>query len=757
MLDPPAVPDRARLQLGRALGPAAICALVLIVNIPALAHLVDVNPLDKLAQLTTARSNGFLPGLDTLDPDIGWTAQALGHRAALDWLHGQIPWWNPFEGIGVPLAAEMQAAAFFPPVLLFALADGSLYFHIFIELAAGLGTYFLLRELELSRPVASVGGALFALNGTFSWVWHAPMNPVAFLPLALLGVERLARKPRSNSGWVILALGIALSFYAGFPETAYLDALFVLAWAVFRLVQARRVQWRPLALGLALGGVVGLLLSLPLALPFAQYLPTAYTGQHAIGYSPLSSVDIPILGMPYLYGPLFAFNSHAPALNMYFGPVGGFVGLATLVLAVAGLVSSRRSLGFRLLLAAVALVSLAWSFGIEPFTQLTNLLPYADHVMVARYVAADWELAFVVLAALGLESLRPSKDPNPRTSIAPRNGLLAGIGVVALLAVAAALSAPGSSASKLLHVAATRGYVTAALAWGAAVAIVVALVALVTRLRQTRWAGVIVGTVLILDAATMAFLPQLSSPRSATVDTRVAAYLAQHLGLDRFYSIGSFHSDYGAYFGTASVDTTDLPIPSAWATETGKLAPNTVPFKFDGRVVDQKGPSALKMFLARLPQYEALGVRYLVIGGGRPSPTIEHAGLRLVYDDGSASVYLVPHPGTYWSAAGGSCTLSSATLDAITATCTRTATLVRAGLYMPGWAATVNGSPTPVHDSGALLTAIRIPAGRSEVAFSYAPPHTDLALAGFLVGLLLLIGVPLAPPAIARLRRRRLA
>jgi hypothetical protein len=40
----------------------------------------------------------------------GWTSQALGHLAALDWLHGTVPWWNPFEGLGAPLIWEPGGA-----------------------------------------------------------------------------------------------------------------------------------------------------------------------------------------------------------------------------------------------------------------------------------------------------------------------------------------------------------------------------------------------------------------------------------------------------------------------------------------------------------------------------------------------------------------------------------------------------------------------------------------------------------------------
>ena len=59
-----------------------------------------------------------LPGLPTIDPNVAFTSQALGIRAAHDWLSGHIPWWNAFEATGVPLAGEMQSAALFLPWIL---------------------------------------------------------------------------------------------------------------------------------------------------------------------------------------------------------------------------------------------------------------------------------------------------------------------------------------------------------------------------------------------------------------------------------------------------------------------------------------------------------------------------------------------------------------------------------------------------------------------------------------------------------------
>jgi hypothetical protein len=214
-----------------------------------------------------------IPGSPFLDPNAGFTSQALGHLAAWDWLHRVIPWWNPYTGIGVPLAGELQPGAFFLPFnLLLILKDGVLWQRIAMQIVAGLATYALLRELGLSRLAAFMGGALFALNGVIAWT----PGPAAvycsspFLPCLLWGIER-ARKPRQGAASILaIGLAIAWSILAGFPEPAYISGLLALAWGLYRLastpapwVVARR----------ALGGfALGLLVATPLLIAFVDYL-----------------------------------------------------------------------------------------------------------------------------------------------------------------------------------------------------------------------------------------------------------------------------------------------------------------------------------------------------------------------------------------------------------------------------------------------------------------------------------------------------
>ena len=75
-----------------------------------------------------------------------------------------MPYWNHFEGLGAPLAGEMQSGAFSPFVLLLLFRNGLLYLHVVLEIIAGIATFLFVRRLALHRIPALVAGALFALK-----------------------------------------------------------------------------------------------------------------------------------------------------------------------------------------------------------------------------------------------------------------------------------------------------------------------------------------------------------------------------------------------------------------------------------------------------------------------------------------------------------------------------------------------------------------------------------------------------------------
>jgi ABC-type multidrug transport system fused ATPase/permease subunit len=172
-----------------------IIAIIIAANGLYLTNTLQNNPFNQRAGLTVSQKPPLTTGYNTIDPNDGFTAQALGHAAAEQWLSGHVPYWNHYEGVGAPLAGEMQSAAFFLPlVLLLHFSNGLLYMHICLEIIAGISTYLFLRRLKLSHAAAFTGGVAFALSAAFVWLTNAVVNPVAFLPMLFLGVEMISSK-----------------------------------------------------------------------------------------------------------------------------------------------------------------------------------------------------------------------------------------------------------------------------------------------------------------------------------------------------------------------------------------------------------------------------------------------------------------------------------------------------------------------------------------------------------------------------------
>ena len=82
--------------------------------------------------------------------------------------------------------------------------------------------------------------------------------------------------------------------------------------------------------------------------------------------------------------------------------------------------------------------------------------------------------------------------------------------------------------------------------------------------------------------------------------------------------------------------------------------------------------------------------------------------------------------------------------------------LLLADTYYPGWTATVDGTPTPVHRANLSVRGIRIPAGRHEVRFAYDAPGVAGGLRITLLAIaMLLVWAGIASYSAARARRYR--
>jgi hypothetical protein len=708
---------------------AIIALAVMVGNALAWTGLVNLSPMTVTTDLTTSVCH-LTCGKAWIDSDVGAISQPMGHLAAMDLLHLHAPWWNPFQGLGAPLAGEMQSASLFPLVLLLALPGGLVWFHISLELIAGVATYFLARRLGASTVIAAGGGALFALNGTYAWIGNSVLNPVAFLPMLVLGVEMIiASAPhRRQYGWYVAALALALSFYAGFPEVAYLDALFAGVWALVRLPSVdlgTRVRALRRLLYAAFAGIA---LALPILVPFRDYLNQGYVGDHtALGeLYHMSPRVLPMFFDPYLYGTIFS----NPAAGAYWGSVGGYLGASITALALAGLFG-RRHRPLRIFLLAWIVLAIAGSINLFGTRAVWNLIPLVNDSGFGRYIPASIELAAIVLAVLALTDATQSAVAHWRIAGAATVTAMA-FGLLVLTANSVNRGVVMSGRVRLFHAALD------ALPFVSLALLVAAILLLRGRWRTWIAVAVIIGESVVLFAAPMA-----SAPSSLTVDLTPVHFLQANLGQYRYIDVAVLYPNWGSEYGVSSLAANDLPMPRSFVNYIqSSLFPGIQPpnaFSVHGLLYNR--PTMEQEIATHLKAYEDASVKYILTRTTMPLvPQLAAVGLKKVWSDAIATVYELPDPRPLFSTKSSSCTVSSSSFTEASVNCpTGASTLLRTEQSMKGWTATVNGRRAAITTIDTVYQQIKVPQGASTVLFSFEPPHELLALVAGFAALLVLI------------------
>ncbi len=696
------------------------------------------NPFSLYSGLGTVPFHS-LHTLPTTDPNVYATAYTLGTRAASMLVHGHLPWWNPYEGLGAPLAGELQSGALFPATPLLLLHDGSLLFHLVLELVAGIATYWLLRTFRCNPLVATIGGMLYATNGTFAWLANAAFNPVCFIPIMLLGVERARRAAASDGagGWRWLAVGTTFALLAGFIETSALALVFVTVIAVQRAWTLDRRRILAFARKFVAGAAAGIAIASPLLVAFRDYLSVGYVYEHAgnAASGALSGSYVAMSISPYLFGRIFE-NSY-PQIHLLWGGVGGYAGFALMALAIASLFG-RRDRGLRIVLAAWVGVSLADAVGMPGVRQVLGALPVINHIVLYRYLPPTWELALVLLAALALRDA--ANATRTQSVVAITSGVLA---TCTILLVGLALGRGSLQA--------TRATTTTSYDRSVLLVLVVIGALVLASVAPRRARTILLGAVAVCEAGLLFAIPLLSWPAANPVDTKVASFLAANVGTARFFSLGAPSANFGTQVSVRQLNVVDLPVPKANVPIYRQLDPSQNPTVFSGTHSSAPGSGIdLQQFFKSLVLYEQLGVEYVVaptklhLFAGRPVAT-------LAYHDARFEIWQLTHYRPLVRVPG--CRVAATTLDTYVVHCQHRSTLRRNELYFAGWSATVNGATVAVRDAG-RFQAVPVPKGRSVVALTYLPPGVGLSGLASLLGILALL-VPWG--LVARWQRRRRA
>jgi len=722
-------------SLERRFGPSAIPVILIIAavlagNILYVSGQTIENPITWTAGLSHYLCH-ISCGRPAIDPNLGFITQPLGHQAALDLWHGHFPWWNFYEGLGQPLAGEMQSAALFPLTLLFGLSSGLLWFHVGLEIIAGLSTYFLARRLSMPVVVAVAIGSVFALNGTYAWLGNAVLNPVAFLPMLLLGVEMIIESAASptNRGWYVAAIALALSLYAGFPEVAYFDGLFAGLFALVRVgALAKPQRWRALR-RLGLGGVGGVVLALPALIPFYDFLKVAYVGAHTSSGSDsfihLPTSALPMYFDPYVYGTIF-FN---PNVSLPWGNIGGYFTISVTTLALVGLFGVRYR-ALRVAIGAWTLLGLAGTFDLWHARQLWNVIPLVSNASFPRYVTPSCEMAVVLLAGFGLWDFAA-------TTSARRRLMFASVVSMLILLWSVHEAGPFNNGVTMGHKAHVVFF-----ALGLVPFFCVLAYAVLSRLGALAWAPLLIALIVVGESLVMYVVPTGEAPKQITIDQAPITYLQTHEGEYRFIDFAVIFPNWGTQYQLNSLSAIDLPFPLAYKNFIqGHLYPGLEPAN---QFVIKNGMTGIQlmetMVATHLRAYEDASAKYLVMPSAVViDPRLLSEGLTKVFSDSLATIYQLPHPRALFSTPNAGCTIQSTAPSLAVTNCKRPSTLTWTELSMKGWSATVNGVRTPITTLRGVYQQVNVPAGTSNVSFTFRPPHELLALALFALAALFML------------------
>ena len=378
--------------------------------------------------------------------------------AARELRAGRLALWNPHQFCGYPFAANGQSAIFYPPNWLLALVDvrwgmGLLAaLHVF---AAATLTFAFAQRIGMRPASAAFAGIAFAWGGFMTGWLELPtlVNAATWLPGALLGVALIFE--RSRWGAPVLAVSLGLSLLAGhFQIAAYVwlaTALYAGLRALWEAVNRR--AWHPGALvtGFVLAGLLGAAQVVP-TLELIANSPRGGGSASAAGFEfqrqrALQPAELGLLLRPNLFGNPAHGDHVLVRYGIPYAEHCGFVGIVTVLLALAGIAVARtRHYAFFLLLGALALnaamlgpVARVMYFGIPKlglagsFTRTLSVYTFAVALAGAggldalvrwlerRPGRARWRvgpgavLAAAALAVLAWELLPWAQDYLPRT------------------------------------------------------------------------------------------------------------------------------------------------------------------------------------------------------------------------------------------------------------------------------------------------------------------------------------------------------
>lgn len=320
-------------------------------------------------------------------------AEYLGARLA----DGQIPLWNPQQGLGAPFMATLQPGVLYPPNWLHAwlptqpalIALAALHVALAAALAGALA-----RRLGATPLGCACTSLLYVSSVTFlQSVWTPPLLAASALaPGVFLALDRVISRPSAARATALGAV-VALQLFAGWPLTVVMTAYTAALYAGVRWATSARAR---LSRGFALlsGATLGGAFAAPLLIPAYEL---AVRSTRALGSVDRSQA-------------VWIESSHDASLIfgqlLQWGASGGLPGLPALGLAALALFHAGPYFARIAALAVAALCFQLGSFPNDfPVYDAMRSLPLLEDFRFPFHYREMSALLFAVLAGVGLGRL----------------------------------------------------------------------------------------------------------------------------------------------------------------------------------------------------------------------------------------------------------------------------------------------------------------------------------------------------------------
>jgi hypothetical protein len=680
--------------------------------------------------------------------------------------HGELPLWNPYSGLGLPLLHNFQSAALSLPVLLSYLGPQKYGYTVEIVammLIAGIGVLWMCRRLGLGLLPSTLAATAFMLSGSFNgWLGWPMAGTMCWLGWATGCAILLVRSQGRMSYVAALAAVLAFMVYAGHPESlviALVSVAVITAVALVELVVITgrfRSCVRPV-MALAASGLAALGLSAPLLLPGMQVLREATRGT-ALGYNLPARASANIL-LAWYDGSQLRGGHYFGAVNFY--ETNAYVGVIVLVLVVLALALRRRD-SFVIGLAAVAVVCALLTY--SPFVvHLLLHLPLLKTIQWNRAVIPlDFSLA--ILGGVGLQVFLD--DNRERATRAVWWGAIGVLSlVIGLLWIHHVVGGLPASDARIQ----ARSFIWPVIQLGVLAVVGVALpvgrhlgdsrIYLLRQPRVLAAALLAVETAFLITATpTLWYSSNSYFPVTPAVQELQARVGQARLGYADCPTVVGFPSlgvmpEANVAYGLREIAVFDPVMPTsyfrAYYAEIGQPVPARI----------GKGSFCPSMSTASVARH--FGVAFvLTIAGSKPPP-----GAIFESKINDENLYRIPGSGVITVEPAGmtpdsprATVLTSTSQDPnsmkVAVDVARPSTVYFHVTNDPGWVATIDGHALALHNWGGAMLEASIPRGRHVIVMHYRPwTFTVGLILACLTAIALLAGI--AGPSLIRSVRNR--